>query len=91
MVNQEISDTFMCNMGVRQGENLSPLLFAFYVNDLQEKLIEQNCNYLDFDNDLLNTYLSLLALMYADDIALLCDRVSNMNQILTSLHRYCSE
>ncbi len=67
MVNQEMFDTFMCNVGVRQGENLSLLLFAFYVNDLQEKLFEHDCNYLDFDNDLLNAYLRIMVLMYADD------------------------
>ncbi len=67
MVNQEISDMFMCNFGVQQGENLWPLLFAFYVNDLQKKLIEQNCTDLDFDNNILNTYLCSLVLMYADN------------------------
>ena len=36
MVNQKLSDTFMCNIGVKQGENLSSLLFAFYLDDLQE-------------------------------------------------------
>ncbi len=29
MLKQETSDTFVCNVRVRQGENLSPLLFAF--------------------------------------------------------------
>ncbi len=91
MVNQEMSDTFVCNVGVRQGENLSPLLFAFYVNDLQEKLIEHDGNYLDFDNDLLNAYLRILVLMYADDTVLLFVSEFNMTHTLTSLHRYCSE
>ncbi len=76
---------------ISYGENLSPLLFAFYVNDLQEKLIEFNCNYLDFDNQFLNVYLKLLVLIYADDTVLLCESEANMKQALTALHRYCSE
>ena len=29
LLNQNMSDTFLCNIGVRQEENLSPLLFFF--------------------------------------------------------------
>jgi hypothetical protein len=29
------SDYFNCDMGVRQGENVSPFLFAMFLNDLQ--------------------------------------------------------
>ena len=67
MLEQHMSDAFMCNMGVTQGENLSPLLFAFYVNDIQEQLIGHNCSYFNFNNDLVNAFLELLMLMYEDD------------------------
>ena len=31
-----ISDYFMCNIGVRQGDNLSPVFFTLFINDFTE-------------------------------------------------------
>lgn len=33
---------FSFNVGVRQGENLSPFLFSLYINDLKNYLVEKN-------------------------------------------------
>ena len=33
-LNNKLSDEFSCMTGVRQGECLSPILFAMYVNDI---------------------------------------------------------
>ena len=35
----ETSSFFNCNIGVRQGENLSPLLFAIYLNAEKTKIV----------------------------------------------------
>ena len=67
MLNQELSETFLFNVGVRQGENLSPLLFAYYVNDIEESLINKDCKYINFSDDLVNNYIKLFILMYAND------------------------
>lgn len=37
MLQQHLSDVFMCNKGIRQGENLAPLLFNFFVNIIEEQ------------------------------------------------------
>ena len=34
----KLSDFFVSNVGVRQGENFSPLLFSIYVDDLEHYL-----------------------------------------------------
>jgi hypothetical protein len=38
-----ITDSFNSNVGVRQGDNLSPNLFKLFINDLPE-IFDQTCN-----------------------------------------------
>ena len=42
------SDFFASHVGVRQGENLSPLLFALFLNDLDTFLTKQKWDTLDY-------------------------------------------
>ena len=43
-MNGNKSDYLMSYTGVRQGENLSPLLFSLYINDLENFLVHKNVN-----------------------------------------------
>ena len=43
------SDLFNCLNGLREGENLSPILFSIYVNDLKTFLEEHNCQGVDIN------------------------------------------
>ena len=55
---------FQCNVGVRQGDNLSPTLFALFINDLEINLKALNKG-VQIDN------YNISLLLYADDIALI--------------------
>ena len=45
--NNTLSESFSCNIGVRQGECLSPYLFAMYVNDPEQELGDKGVNGID--------------------------------------------
>ena len=63
--------------GVRQGENLSPFLFALYSNDLKTFLTSKNAQGVrsiseDLENEL-QIYVKLFTILYAYDTLLLAE------------------
>ena len=86
------SDYFISCKGVRQGENLSPFLFAIYVNDLQNFCLERNVNTLEFPDEfaLLN-YLKLMVIMYADDTVLMSNTAQGLQKAIDVLSTYCDK
>ena len=70
-----VSRVISVNRGVRQGGILSPFLFAVYVDDALQKLIDTGygCNYYGFN---------IGALMYADDLVLICASVVNLQKLI---------
>ena len=90
----KISDFFSCDMGVRQGENLSPVLFAIYFNDFNEsmKRIFQGSKKLDDDTQKeLETFMRLYVLLYADDTIILAENAEDLQVALNGLSEYCKK
>ena len=93
--NNEKSEMFACEIGVRQGENLSPLLFCIYLNDLQEFLENAfvkgvDCISKDLENELV-VYFKIFILLYADDTILLSESSEDLQNMLNEFDKYCEK
>ena len=93
-----ISGFFACNTGVRQGENLSPFLFAIFFNDFALSL-SKKYNGLTTINELSRIlssgdaefFLNLYALLYADDTLVLAESPQEMQTAMDEINTYCNK
>ena len=76
------SNYFKLDRGVKQGDSLSPTLFNCFINDLHETFNE-TCDPLI----LKHTHLSSLS--FADDLVLLSESHSGLQNALNKLQNYC--
>jgi hypothetical protein len=82
----KFSSFFRCDIGVRQGGNFNPFLFAIYLNDLEQFFVENNVNDLENIRNMcsenLNIFVKLFSLLYADDIIILSETEAHMRYAL---------
>ena len=71
---------FKSSSGVRQGCNLSPILFNLFINDI-EKLFE------DIEGFKIGSK-NVKFLLYADDLLILCKSQSDLQLSVSRLHKY---
>ena len=82
-VNGALTNPFSCDIGVRQGCNLSPLLFILFVSDLETHLKTNGAGSISVSN----SRVSLL--MFADDVVLLAETQEGLQTSLHLLNQYC--
>ena len=80
--NNHTTGYFNCEIGVRQGENLSSFLFSMFLNDLEEFLLTKDIVGLKSITDELETeleiYLKIFVMLYADDTILLAESAEDL-------------
>ena len=79
------SETFLCNKGIRQGDNLSPTLFSIFMNDIPQFLKQKNCPGLFLSNLMIN------CLMFADDLVLLSSSPAGLQKSLQAVQMHADQ
>ena len=83
-----ITDLFQSKIGVRQGCNLSPMLFNLFINDIVASVGNgQNTLYLPGK---LNN-ISINCLLYADDLVFISESANGLQRCLNDLNSFCDK
>ncbi|MCG8034442.1 MAG: reverse transcriptase family protein [Candidatus Thiodiazotropha taylori] len=97
-VNNQESGFLINNCGLRQGDNISPILFSMYLNDLETFLrcdahIDAGINGvpINIESTEFSVYLTLFAMLYADDTILISEDAESFQACLNSFYKYCQD
>ena len=83
-LHNHLTNWFDSNVGVRQGDTLSPTLFNLFVNTLAAEIKELNCGIKIGD-----TTVSIL--LYADDIVLIAETETSLQKMLDTVYKWCQK
>ena len=80
-----VTDSFVTEIGLKQGCVLSPLLFKIFTDDLPS-IFDNTC-----DGCTLYNSDSISCLMYADDLVIISSSKTGLQNGLNKLHSYCQK
>ena len=99
-VDGSLSDIFKVDIGVRQGENLSPVLFSFFLNDMNTFLatdmhglttIINEMKRCEINPNIVNVFYKLFVLLYADDTIIFAESAEELQRGLSKTKNYCDK
>ena len=82
--NDNLTPFFPSDIGVQQGDSLSPILFKLFINDLPLSLGNINGKVVLGD-------LKLSCILYADDLNLFSSSQESLQKSLDSINSYCEK
>ena len=85
ILNEYETQYFDCPVGVKQGDCLSPTLFAIFINDLATEIKNSNIGVILEEGLLINI------LLYADDIVLLAENEEDLQSLLFIVECWCKK
>ena len=80
-----ITEFFPSNVGLKQGCNMSPILFNLFVSNINEIFDVRFCQLVSLGN------IKLSNLLYADDLILISETKTSLQGCLDNLEAYCQK
>ena len=80
-----VTESFISEVGTRQGCHLSPLIFITFISDLVNVFEKFSCNPITLNDQ------KISVLLFADDIVLLSDKASGLQRAMNLLEQYCKK
>ena len=84
-INGKLLPTIITSTGLKQGDNLSPILFDIFFHDVYQ-IFDSQCNLVIF-----NSEISLNHLLYVDDMAILSLSKEGLQNSFNKKEAYCKE
>ena len=75
---------FNADLGVRQGDCISPTLFSLFVNDMAKEVKEAECG-VQFGD------IKVSILLYADDVVLIAENEADLQRLLDIVTEWCKK
>ena len=67
----DLTESFLCPRGLKQGEICSPVLFTLFINELANEIMQRGRHGIQLIPDLIEIFI----LLFADDVILVSDTV----------------